>query len=257
VILKGDDEALVIDPKMPPFALLLRWWVKLRVGVPVTKVIDTHHHFDHTFGNPQFPHATFVADARVPDLMRRRDAGFWRSHPRSVPKLPDLVAGDTSFEFGGASVRIHPLPRAHTDGDVWIELSKDGKDYAVTGDIGCFGHYPFFDSGEGGADLAGWVNATHEIAAASPGATVIPGHGAVGTAADLQRLGVYIEFLERSVRGSAADGLDEAATVRNVDLSSWRLGALPVFHYGETLLTAHTNVRRAWQLCVAAYRATT
>jgi glyoxylase-like metal-dependent hydrolase (beta-lactamase superfamily II) len=257
LVLKAENQALVIDPKMPPFALLLRWWVKLKVRVPVTKVIDTHHHFDHTFGNPQFAGATFVADARVPDLMRRRDGGFWRSHPRSVPAAPDLVANDTSLEFGAASIRIHPVPQAHTDGDVWIEVSKDGRDYVITGDIGCFGHYPFFDRGEGGADLAGWARAAHEIAAASQGATVVPGHGSVGTAADLQRLAIYIEFLERSVKGSAADGLDEAGTVRNVDLSSWRLGALPVFHYGETLLTARTNVRRAWQLCVAAYRSRT
>jgi glyoxylase-like metal-dependent hydrolase (beta-lactamase superfamily II) len=254
IVVKSDDEALVIDPKMPPFALLFRWWIKFKVRVPVTKVIDTHHHFDHTFGNPQFPDATFVADARVPDLMRQRDGSFWRSHPRSVPAEPNLVAEDTSSEFGTASLRIHPLPRAHTAGDVWIELTKDGRDYAVTGDIGCFGHYPFFDRGEGGADLAGWARAAREIAAACPGATVVPGHGPLGTGDDLRRLAVYIEFLQRSVTGSVADGLDESGTVRNVDLSSWRLGALPVFHYGETLLTARVNVRRALQLCVDAYR---
>jgi glyoxylase-like metal-dependent hydrolase (beta-lactamase superfamily II) len=255
LVVKADDQALVIDPKMPPFALLLRWWVKLRVRVPVTKVIDTHHHFDHTFGNPRFPDATFVADARVPELMQRRDGAFWRSHPESMPAAPDLVSADTTLDFGAASITIHPVAQAHTAGDVWIRLTKDGRDYVVTGDIGCFGHYPFFDRGTGGADLAGWARAAHQIAAAAPEATVVPGHGPVGTADDLRRLAVYIDFLQRSVEGSAADGLDEAATVRNVDVSSWRLAALPVFHYGETLLTARTNVRRAFQLCVDAYRA--
>lgn len=252
LVLKADDEALVVDAKMPPFDRLFRWWVKRTLGVPVTTVIDTHHHFDHTFGNPQFPAATIVAHAGVPRLMRRRDGRFWRSHPDSVPAAPHLVTDDTTLEVGSRSVSIRPVPQAHTTGDVWIHLTMDGRDYVVTGDIGCHRHYPFFDAGEGGADLVGWARAAHQIADAHPGATVVPGHGPVGTTADLRRLAVYIEFLERSVRGSAADGLDQAGTIRNVDLSSWRLRALPVFHYGETLLTARTNVRRAFELCVGS-----
>ncbi|MDQ6838338.1 MAG: MBL fold metallo-hydrolase [Actinomycetota bacterium] len=249
LVLKTDDQAVVIDPKMPPFATLFRWWVKRTVGAPVTTVIDTHHHVDHTFGNPQFPEATIVAHAHVPQLMRRRDGPFWRSHPDSVPTGPDLVDNDRTLEIGPTSIDIRPVPQAHTTGDVWIHITKNSRDYVVTGDIGCHGHYPFFDAGDGGADLAGWARAARQIADAYPNATVVPGHGPVGTADDLRHLAVYIEFLERSVRGSAAEGLDQAATVRNVDLSSWRLGALPVFHYGENLLTARTNVRRAFDLC--------
>jgi glyoxylase-like metal-dependent hydrolase (beta-lactamase superfamily II) len=250
LVLKVNDEALVVDPKMPPFATLFRWWVKRTVGVPVTTVVDTHHHFDHTFGNPQFPEARIVAHAHVPSLMRRRDTSFWQSHPDSVPAGPNLVEDDVTLDMGSTSISIRPVPRAHTTGDVWVHLTKNGRDYVVTGDIGCQGHYPFFDAGDGGADLAGWARAARLIADAYPDATVVPGHGPVGTARDLGRLAVYIEFLERSVKGSAADGLDQAAAMRNVDLSSWRLAALPVFHYGETLLTARTNVRRAFEICV-------
>jgi glyoxylase-like metal-dependent hydrolase (beta-lactamase superfamily II) len=250
LVVKAKDQALVVDPKMPPFATFFRRWVKRTVGVPVTTVIDTHHHFDHTFGNPQFPGATIVAHAHVPQLMRQRDGSFWRSHPDSLPAAPDLVEDDRILDVGSTSISIRPVVHAHTTGDVWIHFSKDGRDYVVTGDIGCRGHYPFFDSGDGGANLARWARAARQIADAYPDATVLPGHGPVGTADDLRRLAVYIEFLQRSVTGSVADGLDRAATVRNVDLSSWRLGALPVFHYGETLLTARTNVRRAFDLCV-------
>ena len=250
LVVKADDRALVVDPKMPPFASLFRWWVKRTVRAPVTMIIDTHHHFDHTFGNPQFPGAVVVAHANVPELMRRRDRAFWRRHPDAVPKAPDLVDQTTTFPFGTASVTVCPLPQAHTTGDVWVHLAKDGRDYVATGDVGCFGHYPFFDPGPGGANLAGWAEAAREIADAFPKATVIPGHGPVGTSGDLRHQGVYVEFLQRSVQGSAADGLDEGSAVRNVDLSSWRLSALPMFHYGELLLTARTNVRRAYRLCV-------
>jgi glyoxylase-like metal-dependent hydrolase (beta-lactamase superfamily II) len=250
IVVKEGEQALVIDPKMPPFAMLFRKWVEREVGVPVTMMIDSHHHFDHTFGNPQFPGAAIVAHAKVPELMRRRDPEFWHSHADSVPAAPHLIDQATTLSFGTSTVTVRPIPRAHTTGDVWVHLSKDGRDFVATGDVGCIGHYPFFDKGEGGADLAGWAHAAREMADAWPQATFVPGHGPVTTGRDLRRHAIYVEFLQRSVQGSADDGLDENEAVRNVDLSSWRLGALPVFHYGETLLTAGTNVRRAYQLCV-------
>ncbi|MGI9079550.1 MAG: MBL fold metallo-hydrolase [Acidimicrobiales bacterium] len=250
LVLKAGDRALVIDPKMPPFASLLRRWVEREVGVPVTTIIDTHHHFDHTFGNPRFPEAEIFAHANVPDLMRRRDRSFWQAHPQAVPVAPHLIDDTASFEFGEASVTVQPVPRAHTNGDVWVHLAKGGRDFVATGDIGCLGHYPFFDQGEGGADLVGLTRAARDIADAFPDATFVPGHGNVCTNADLRRNADYVEFLQRSVEGSANDGLDENASVRNIDVSSWRLGALPVFRYGESLVTARINVRRAYRLAV-------
>jgi glyoxylase-like metal-dependent hydrolase (beta-lactamase superfamily II) len=248
LIVKGDDEALLIDTKMAFFARLLCWWARCKLGVPVTTVVNTHFHFDHTFGNARFDGVTVRSHKNTPELMRGRDPEFWQSHPESVPS--DLIETDHHLKFGEASIAIYTLPPAHTAGDLWAHVRKNGHDYVFTGDIGSFGHYPFLDVGEGGTDLAGWARACRQIANTLPGATFVPGHGPVGNAGDLRRLACYIEFLERSVKESAAEGLDVGATIRNVDLSSWRLRVLPVFHYGERLISARANVRRAFRLCV-------
>jgi glyoxylase-like metal-dependent hydrolase (beta-lactamase superfamily II) len=251
VVIGAGEQSVVVDPKFPPFDRPLRRWIRHRLQVPVRTVVNTHHHYDHTFGNTGFPRTTVVADARVPELMRRRDRRFWQSHPDSLPDPAHLVTDGTTLEVGQRAVAIHSVPQAHTAGDAWIRITGGGGDFVVTGDIGCFGHYPFFDRGAGGAHLAGWARAARQMVEAAPQATVVPGHGSVGTTEDLRRLAVFLEFLDRSVRDSAATGLGEAATVRNVDLSSWRLAALPVFRYGEVVVTARTAVRRAFQLHAA------
>jgi glyoxylase-like metal-dependent hydrolase (beta-lactamase superfamily II) len=251
VVVEAGDQSLVVDPKFPPFDRPLRRWIGRQLRAPIRTVVNTHHHYDHTFGNPGFAPATIVADARVPELMRRRDPRFWQSHPDGLPDPAHLVSSDTTLEVGGRSVGVHPVPRAHTAGDAWIRITGGEGDYVVTGDIGSFGHYPFLDRGEGGADLAGWARAARQMVETAPNAKVVPGHGPVGKAEDLRRLAVFLEFLDRSVQDSAATGLGEAATVRNVDLSSWRLAALPVFRYGEVVVTGRTAVRRAFQLQAA------
>ena len=44
------------------------------------------------------------------------------------------------------------------------------------------------------------------------------------------------------------DGLDEDGTARNVDLSSWNLSLVPIFHYGLWFLSGNTNVRSVYRL---------
>jgi glyoxylase-like metal-dependent hydrolase (beta-lactamase superfamily II) len=245
VVLGDGTAALVVDPKLRPFSVLLRWWIARELGAPTTTVIDTHHHYDHTFGNADHVGARIIAHVSVPHLMKLRDSSYWRRHTAAIPSEQELVDRVRTFKFGDSDVSVHHLGVGHTRGDVIVELTLDDNVVIATGDVGCAGHYPFFDSGEGGADMRGWIDVLRLLASRYPDAIFVPGHGAICSAEDLLAQAGYIEFALKSVEGSISDGLLGKEVVRNVDLSSWRLAMLPVFHYGVTFTTAASNVRAA------------
>jgi glyoxylase-like metal-dependent hydrolase (beta-lactamase superfamily II) len=245
VVLGGGTVALVVDPKLRPFSMLLRRWIARELGVPTTTVIDTHHHYDHTFGNADHAGARIIAHVSVPHLMKLRDSSYWRRHPAAIPSEQELVDQVRTFKFDDSDVSVHHLGAGHTRGDVIVKLASDGNVVIATGDLGCAGHYPFFDSGEGGADMHGWIDALRLLASRYPDAIFVPGHGAICSAEDLLAQAGYIEFVLKSVEGSISDGLLGKDLVRNVDLSSWRLAMLPVLHYGVTFTTAASNIRAA------------
>ena len=60
-ILVGEDNVLVIDSlRVPSFARELISDVKLITNKPIKYVIDAHAHWDHSWGNEEFPEATII-----------------------------------------------------------------------------------------------------------------------------------------------------------------------------------------------------
>ena len=243
LVSKKGSTVLLVDPKVRPFSTLLHRWIGRKLGARAAVIIDTHHHYDHTFGNADYVGARMIAHVSVPDLMRLRDRSYWARHPAAIPSAPDLVDGTQVVSIEDSDILVHHLGQGHTKGDVVVETTVDDTVVVATGDLGCIGHYPFLDTGEGGAEPHGWISALRQLASTYPHATFVPGHGPVCTAKDLLEQAAYMEFMLKSVDGSMADGLAGNAIVRNIDLSSWRLAMLPVFHYGVTLTTAASNIR--------------
>ena len=60
-IIVGDTSVLVIDSlRMPSFARSLIEDVRKVTDKPVKYVIDTHSHWDHSWGNQEFPEAAII-----------------------------------------------------------------------------------------------------------------------------------------------------------------------------------------------------
>jgi uncharacterized protein YndB with AHSA1/START domain len=64
LVVADAGEALVVDPKFLPFSWWLHRWIAAHVPAPVTRVVDTHHHWDHAQGNVHYPGAVIAARAR-------------------------------------------------------------------------------------------------------------------------------------------------------------------------------------------------
>ena len=180
-------------------------------------------------------------------LMRKSGAAWWGAHEAGIPT--ELVDGGAVIKVGGQEVVLtHPGP-AHTRGDLWVYLRRGGREIVVTGDLVVNTYYPFFDLTEGGADIPGLINAVRTMASRHPGASFVPGHGPVATAAEVSRFADYLQELHDAVSRARAAGMTEDQAVAAVDLSRWNLSALPSYN-DETLCwaTAESNVRWVFQL---------
>ena len=250
LVVTGRHGAVVVDTKFGPGAAALDRWLRRSLRRPVTAVVNTHFHYDHTQGNVRYPEAEIWAHAAVPALMRQRDGEWWRDR---VDAVPTRLVGDDGGELDDIGTRLilgHPGV-AHTRGDLYVHVPS--SDIVATGDLLFHTYYPFLDTGPGGAAIPAWVRAVRGLAKAHPDALFVPGHGPPAAAGDLLRYADYLERLHTAVAEAHARGMSRARAVRAVDMRERRLSILPSFHKNRlSWATPRNNVRWAYDLVSAA-----
>lgn len=187
-VLEGSD-ALVVDTMMfPEMARGLRDELDRR-GARPKLVLNTHPHIDHVGGNAAFADTTVVAhpvaattvrttglpvpifDAFMP-AFRGEFAKLGEVHPpEALPQPLELPRG--------ALLRSYVPAHTPSDTVVWLP----GERVLFTGDLCFFGVAPLAIQGL----VSGWIAALEDLIALDP-ATVVPGHGPVGSTADISAL---------------------------------------------------------------------
>ncbi len=217
----------------------------------VNFVIISHAHSDHWMGNQVFAdHASILATRQTTDAMTRWADKFnkFKQNPDEYKKyigeteknlakavdprlrqhlnwslaiekqeFKDLSATklylpnqsfDSRLDIYGADalVKILTFGAGHTDCDTLLLLPEDR--IAFIGDLGFFGTHPYL----GGSYPEKWI-ATLDDLAASKFRVFVPGHGSIGTKADLLALKAYIITLQAMAAAVVARGgsEDEAA----------------------------------------------
>jgi glyoxylase-like metal-dependent hydrolase (beta-lactamase superfamily II) len=223
----GAGEALLVDTlSTDAQAQELADEVRRITPYPLT-LVNTHHHYDHCFGN-----AVLAVDGRAiwghqaAERELREHGERWRRewYAAWVPRDPELAAGlasvhivppdhtvreESTVDVGGRPVHLRHLGRAHTAGDLVVEVPDAGV-WAV-GDIVEEGAPPDFADGY----PLEWPEAVRALLnLMAPGAVVVPGHGAVvdrsfveGQHADLSEL----DWLIREGHLDRADAAKVAA----------------------------------------------
>lgn len=176
---------------------------------PVTTVVNTHHHADHTHGNYLFPDATVVAHAACREVMMA--AGI----PDYSAVFPGVQWGDLQFRapdatFTGAltlhiddlTVELRDLGYvAHTEGDLlaWIPQRK----VLFTGDLIFHGGTPFALFGS----ISGTLDALDEIGSYDAD-VIVPGHGPAFARDEVQRVLDEQRTYLRFVQARASEGIE-------------------------------------------------
>jgi glyoxylase-like metal-dependent hydrolase (beta-lactamase superfamily II) len=156
---------------------------------PITNLINTHWHFDHTDGNEWLRSEGAEITAHENTLKHlsvdTRVEGWAWTFPASPPAaLPTKTFRNThTVHLNGNTIFLeHYLP-AHTDSDISVEFLD--ADIIHTGDTWWNGVYPFTDYSTGGS-IEGVIRALEtNISKVTDKTIIIPGHGPVGNKAQL------------------------------------------------------------------------
>ena len=159
-ILNTKDGLLVVDSGLPKTAEMVVGKAKSVADVPVTGLINTHWHNDHTGGNVAFGNAGAVITAHVNTLKRvsvKQHMVFFNRDveplaPAGLPKK--TFSGKDRMTFGGETIQLAYHPPAHTDGDSTVHFTK--ANILSTGDLLFCGMYPFIDYSSGGSIEGMW-----------------------------------------------------------------------------------------------------
>ena len=148
---------------------------------PITHLINTHWHFDHTDGNEwlreegasiiahENTHKHLLSATRVDDW----DFTFPSSPLAAVPT--DVFSDEKTLKLNGETIHLKHYEPAHTDSDISVTFAE--ADILHCADTFWNGLYPFIDYSTGGS-IDGMIAATEaNLAAVSDKTIIIPGHG--------------------------------------------------------------------------------
>ena len=221
VVLGGDDVLVVDTRSTPGQAQEVADSLREITRSPISIVVDTHHHWDHAWGNHTFRPATIWGHARAAERLRLDQsevrAEVLEYYPELAAELRTLVVDPPDQTFADRAVvhvgdRLVELAfhgRGHTDGDISVLVPDANVLFA--GDLVENGAPPSFGDGF----PIDWPDAVERLLPLANG-PVVPGHGAVGDRAFLEaQLGMFRELagLARRIHAGEAtieDGLAAA-----------------------------------------------
>lgn len=191
------DAVLAVDSQFPDTAREFLQGLPGRDDRALDVLINTHHHPDHTAGNPVLAPAgaRHVAHTYVPALQRAR-----AERDLTLAKqvyATELFERTWRLDLGDETVEARHVGPAHTAGDATVHFQK--ANVVHLGDLVFNRVYPVIDR-PGGADVQAWIRLLRELPSRYERDTIyIYGHGHArhGVTGDRRDLLVFADFLER------------------------------------------------------------
>ena len=206
----GEDAVFVVDDQYAPMAPKIQAAIAAISPKPVTFILNTHWHGDHTGGNETFGKSGAIIVAHENVRRRMSSEQFIALFNSKVPASPKgalpvvTFTSDIAFELNGETIRGLHVARAHTDGDTIVHFVKG--DVVHMGDTFFNGMYPFIDASSGGTPEGIVAAADKVLAMATDKTQIIPGHGPVASKADLQAYRDMVATTSGRVKQMIKDG---------------------------------------------------
>ena len=211
-----DTGVILVDTKLAGWGQPLLDKIRTVTNKPITTIINTHTHGDHTGNNDFFganiesiTHENTAANMAKMDAFKGEKAKF----------LPTKTFKD-SMTIGSGKNRIdlHFFGAGHTSGDTWVVFPALGVVHA--GDDFAWKDAPLCDRGNGGSCVAFPQTLTKAIAGTKGADIVIGGHQPVSNKQALQEYQRYTADLLAATQAAmkAGKSVDEAAA--SIDLTA-------------------------------------
>lgn len=168
----AESGVVLIDTKYAGYGKAILDQIKTVTGKPITTIVNTHTHADHTGANSEFPRAVeVVAHQNTKTNMARMD----EFKGANAAFLPAKTFADTMTLLGGKDrIDLHYFGPGHTNGDAVVVFPA--LRIAVMGDLFARKWAPLVDSENGGSATAFPQTLARAVSTIKDVDTVITGH---------------------------------------------------------------------------------
>jgi glyoxylase-like metal-dependent hydrolase (beta-lactamase superfamily II) len=216
----GREGLVVIDTRASHrLADALKVEIRALSALQVAAVVNTHHHWDHTFGNARFlpsgiwGHTRCAERVRVDgDAMRSRVIAQAPEYADELSEVvltpPDRLFSDAAtIDVGDRQLQLTYLGHGHTDNDIVVDVLDAGVLFA--GDLLENDAAP----GYGDAFPRAWAATVQERLLPLVRNAVVPGHGGVGDRAFVVAQAADLAAMAELGAWLAASQIDEEEAV--------------------------------------------
>jgi glyoxylase-like metal-dependent hydrolase (beta-lactamase superfamily II) len=185
-VVAGDDGLAVVDTRSTHVqAHELLDDIRALSPLPIAVVVNTHHHYDHSWGNHVLRPAAIWGHVRCAERMRGVTTADVEALAAELPRIADDLRAveidppeqtfheAATLEVGGRRLELAHLGRGHTDDDIVVTIPDAGVLFA--GDLLENGAPPYFGDGY----PLDWPETVSRLLDLVRG-PVVPGHGDVG-----------------------------------------------------------------------------
>jgi glyoxylase-like metal-dependent hydrolase (beta-lactamase superfamily II) len=186
-VLVTEAGVVVVDTKLPGWGQAILDKIRTVTEKPVTMIINTHTHADHTGSNEFFGrNVEIVAQENTKASMEKMDA-FKGAKAAFLPKK--TYKDKLSIGKGKDEIDLYYFGPAHTNGDAWVVFKSLRVMHA--GDAFAFKIIPMIDRINGGSGVQYGKTLAKAAASIKDVDTIITGHSTLVTPADLKE---YADF---------------------------------------------------------------
>jgi cyclase len=183
--LATDDGVVLVDTKLAGWGQPILDAVKAVTDLPVTMIINTHTHGDHTGGNPEFPTAVQIVAHENTKVNMQKMAAFKGGNEKFLPNK--TFQDRLSLLDGIDKIDLYYFGAGHTNGDAVVVFPA--KRVAHMGDLFPSKSAPIIDTNNGGSGVA-YPDTLSKAAAALDGVAtrIVTGHGTVPPGSPIRQM---------------------------------------------------------------------
>jgi glyoxylase-like metal-dependent hydrolase (beta-lactamase superfamily II) len=199
---------VVVDTKLAGWGQAILDKIKTVTSKPVTMIINTHTHRDHTGSNEFFGTVETVAQDNTKANMAGMDA-FKGDKSKFLPSK--TFKDKLTLGRGKDEMNLYYFGPGHTNGDAWIVFKSLRVMHA--GDMFAWKGLPIVDTANGGSAV-NYGKTLGKAASTIKGVdTIISGHSPLMTPADLKEYAQFnndfVEWVQNEIK--AGKSVDQAA----------------------------------------------
>lgn len=210
-----DNGVVLVDTKLAGWGQVILDKVKTVTDKPITTIINTHTHGDHTGSNSMFPATVdIVAHENTKANMEKMDA-FKGDKASYLPKR--TFKDKMTLGSGKDRVDLYWFGRGHTNGDAWVVFPA--LRVMHTGDMFAWKDAPTLDRNNGGSGVEYAATIGKALATVKDVDTLIVGHSPLRTVPELREYQQFMTDFVAATREAKAAGksVDDAAASINLN----------------------------------------